>query len=407
MTARTCSFAFIVLALCALAADWPQFLGPNRNGASSETGLLSSWTGAGPKVLWKVEGGDGYSGIAVAGGKAYTQVQRGGDELLVALDANTGKEVWKHKLSPAYKNQYGNGPRSTPTIEGGKVYVRSINGPLVCLEAGNGKVVWQQDLFKDFNAKNIDYGIAASPLIEGDLVLALPGSGGGLTAFNKTTGKLAWKVAEDSAAYSSPIAMTVGGKKQLIFFTAAGVVALETADGKELWRVPWKTDFDCNIATPLIVGQKLFVSSGESVGCAMLEPSLSGAPKVVWESKGPKSTMMNYWSTCVLHDNHLYGMSGEYGGPVSLVCIDTAKGERVWAQERFGHANLTLADGNLYIVTVKGELVVAPATPKGYQEKGRATILEGAKHINAPAIADKKLYVRDLKSIVCVDIAGK
>ena len=391
-------------AACALAADWPQFLGPNRTGASSETGLLTTFPSGGPKVLWKVEGGDGYSGIAVAGGKAFALVQRGGEELLLALDAKSGKEVWKHKLGGAYKNQYGNGPRSTPTVDGGKVYVQSASGPLVCLAADDGKVVWQHDLIKLYGGKNIDWGLSASPLVVDGLVLALPGETGGVAAFDKTTGKLAWHTAKDKAAYASPMVLNVGGKKQIVCFTAVGVLALNPA-GKEQWRQEWKTDYDVNIATPLPVGDRLFVSSGENVGCALLAPSAEGKAEVLWESKGPMSVMKNYWATAVLHDKHLYGISGEYKGVTNLNCVEAASGKLAWSKERYGHVNLTLADGHLYILTIDGELVIAEANPKAYTEKARAKVLAAAKYVNAPAIADKKLYAKDGASIICVDIA--
>src|SRR5262249_7229407 len=152
-------------------------------------------------------------------------------------------------------------------------------------------------------------------------------------------------------------------------------------DGKELWRMPWKTEFDVNICTPLVIGDKLFVSSGENVGCAMLSPSASGNPETLWESKGPKSVMKNYWATAVHHDKHLFGISGEYEGVVNLNCVDAASGKPVWSQERYQRANITLADGHLYILTIDGNLIVAPASAKGYQEKGKAKVLEPAKYI--------------------------
>jgi outer membrane protein assembly factor BamB len=388
------------------AADWPQFLGPNRNGSSPETGLLTKWGAEGPKVVWKVEGGEGYSGIAVVRGSLYTVVQRSGEEVLLSLDVKNGKEVWKRSLGPAYKNQYGDGPRSTPTVDGERLFVQSATGGLFCVEAATGKVLWQHDLFKEYKAKNLSWGVSASPLVDGDLVMTMPGDPGGVVAFNKQTGKQVWKTADDKAGYSSPVTMTAGGKKQAIFFTAVGVLAVEPADGKELWRVPWKTEYDVNIATPLVIGDRVFVSSGENVGCAMLAPAASGPPKVLWEDKGPKSVMKSYWATAVYHDKHIYGCSSEHDPPAFIRCVNAETGKEVWSTNRFPMCNLTLTDGHLYIVTVPGELIVAAATPKGYEEKGRAKVLNKLdRQVNSPTIADKKMYLRDFKSIICLDIA--
>jgi outer membrane protein assembly factor BamB len=391
------------------AVDWPQFLGPNRDGSSPEKGLLTTWPAAGPKVLWKVDGGIGYSGIAVAGGKAITLVSRGGDELVLALDIASGKELWKTKSGPTFVEDQGSGPRSTPTIDGKRVYVQSASGPLLCLEADSGKIVWQVDLLKEFAAKNITWGLCASPLIVGDLVLAEPGGkGAGVAAFKKETGKPAWKLGDDGAAYASPVSVNVGGKPQVIFFTATGLLAVEPSAGKELWRVPWHTEYDCNIATPLPVGDQLFVSSGEKVGCALFKLG-AAKPSTVWESKGAGSVMITYWANAVVQDKHLYGIAGEYNIKYpDLRCVNLSDGKQAWTQSKFGKANLTLADGHLFIATVDGDLVLAAATPKEYQEKARVKkLLNNDRFSTAPTIADKKLYLRDSKSIMCLDIAGK
>jgi outer membrane protein assembly factor BamB len=395
------------ITLAAAAADWPQFLGPTRDGSSPETGLLTTFPASGPGVLWKVEGGDGYSGISVSGGRCYTLVQRNNEELVVALDAATGKEVWKYRLGPAYKNRYGDGPRSTPTVDGKQLYVQSANGPVVCLDAATGKEVWRTDLFQTFKTKNISWGLSASPLIDGNLVLVMPGDPGGVAALDKTTGKTVWHTAKDKAGYASPVVLNVGKKKQIVFFTGNAVLGIDPAGGKELWRETWKTAFDVNIATPLVIGSQVFVSSGENVGCALLEPAGSKV-KTIWDSKGSdnvKPVMKNYWATSVHYQGHLYGLSSEHDPPANLRCLDAATGKIVWEKERFPMCNLTLADGHLFILTVEGDLVVAAASSRGYQEKARARVLQKARYVNAPVIADKKLYARDEKSILCLDLA--
>ncbi len=393
------------LVLPAGAADWPNWLGPARNGTSLEPGLLTNWPAAGPKVLWKVPGGDGYSSVAVVGNRACTLVQREGAEMVVALDAATGAEKWSQKIAAAYKNSYGNGPRSTPTIENGFVYAQSVTGPLVCLKADDGSIVWQHDLLKEFGAKNITWGLSASPVIDGSLVLAIPGAkGAGVAAFDKKSGKLAWKLGDDVAAYASPVPVTVGGQRQLIFFTAAGLLASST-EGKELWRVPWPTEFNCNICTPLVVGDHLFVSSGEEVGCAMFHLSAGGSPEVAWESKGPASVMLNYWANTVEHNGYLYGLSGEFSKKIHLNCVDAKTGKLQWSHKDFGKGAITLADGHLFITTKKGDLVLVRANPQKYEEKARVSML--GENRTSPTIAEKRLFLRDRENIYCLDIAGK
>lgn len=395
----------VVLAAGARAADWPNWLGPNRNGTSPETGLLTTWPSTGPKVLWKAPGGDGYSSVAVADARAITLVQRGGKEIVVALDAVKGKELWTTPLAPEFKNSYGNGPRSTPTIDGNFVFVQSVTGALACLKADTGTVVWQKNILKEFGGKNITWGLSASPLVEGSLVMVLPGAkGAGVAAFDKKTGALAWKTGSDKAAYASPIAVSVDGKRQVIFFNAAGLLAVTPDTGKELWRVPWTTEFDCNIATPLVIGDLLFVSSGEDVGCAMFKLKGDTAPDVVWQSRGKKGAMTNYWANAVVHEFHLYGFSGEFDKRIDLNCVDVKTGAVKWSRPDFGKGSVTLADGHLFITTKKGDLVLVRATPERYEEKARVARL--GENRTVPTLANKRLYLRDKKDIYCLDVGA-
>lgn len=396
-----------IATLTASAADWPNWLGPNKNGSSPETGLLTTWPAGGPKVLWKIDGGDGYSTVAVAKGRAITQVQHGGAEYVLALDAAKGTKVWETKIAPEYKNNFGDGPRATPTIDGNSIYVYSPSGLLACLDAEKGGITWSVNLLTEFGGKKVDYGLSASPYVEGDLVYAIPGGkGAGVAAFDKKTGKLVWKTGDDKAAYATPMSVTVGGQKQIIFFTASGLLAVTPDQGKELWRVPWKTGYDCNICTPLLVNKDLlFVTSGEENGCTMFKLSAT-APEIAWESKGGKSVMLNYWANAVEHNGYLYGISGEFNEKLMhLHCVDAKTGKLMWAQKNIGKAAVTLADGHLWITTKKGDLVLVAANPMKYEEKGRAKLF--GENRTSPTIADKRLYVRDRKMIYCLDIAGK
>jgi outer membrane protein assembly factor BamB len=398
--------AALLAPAAAPAAEWPHWLGPNSNGSSPETGLLTRWPDKGPKVLWKVPGGQGYSAVAVAGGRAITMVQRPEGELVLALDPATGKELWKTKIAPPYRNKFGNGPRSTPSIEKGLVWVQSVSGPLVCLKADNGEIVWQHDLLKEFKAENIQWGLSASPLIEGDMVIAIPGGkGAGVAAFDKKSGKLLWNSTDDKAAYASPMAVTVGGKRQIIFFTAPGLFAVEADSGKELWRIPWVTEFDVNICTPLVIGQYLFVASGEQVGSTLFDLKAPGKPKAVWESKGKKGVMTNYWANAVEHDGYLYGLSGEFDKVIDLNCVELKTGKLMWSKKGFGKGAITLAQGHLFIATKAGDLVLVHANPKGYLERSRVRMLGDNRTV--PTLADRRLYVRDLRNIYCLDVAAQ
>ncbi len=396
-----------LLALAAVAgADWPHWMGPNDNGTSPETNLLTTWPKQGPKVLWKVKGGDGYSSVAVVGGRAYTLVQRANKEWAVALDVKDGKEVWATPIGPAYKNMFGDGPRSTPAVEGNRVYVQSVHGPVLCLDAGKGEVVWQKDLMKQFGGKNIDWGLSASPRIDGDVVLVIPGApGASVAALHKSSGEIAWKAGDDKAAYASPAILKVGDTRQAIFFTANKLWAVDDATGRELWSVPWVIEYRVNICTPLVVGQRLFVSTGEKAGCAMFEPQAKGPPKVVWEKKGPKSTMLNYWANSVVHGKHLYGLSGEFDKSIDLNCVDLDTGNLVWSQKKFGKGAITLAAGHLFITTKAGDLVLVEATPTAYREKARLVEYLGENR-TVPTISNGKMFLRDREHIYCLDITA-
>jgi outer membrane protein assembly factor BamB len=396
----------LLLASLVRADDWPHWMGPRSDGTSAEKGLATTWPDAGPKVLWKAAGGDGYSAIAVAGDRAITMVQRGGKELVVALDADAGKELWSTPLGPAFKNANGSGPRATPWIEGDRVYVQSVSGPVACLDAKTGTIVWQKNLLKEFGAKNITWGLSASPVIDGNILLVIPGAkNAGVAALDKRTGETLWKTGSDKAAYASPVVADVGGVKQAIFFTAAGLLGVSLDKGAELWRIDWPAEFDCNIATPLLLpGNKLFVSSGEGNGCALLQLQPMGAPKTVWESKGKNSVMICYWATPIAHEGHLYGFAGEFDKRIDFRCIDLADGKVKWSKEGFGKGALLYADGQLIATTKAGDLVLVRATPTAYEERARVELLGSNRTV--PTLSRKRLYVRDLANILCLDVGS-
>ena len=393
------------------AADWPQFLGRTRNGISSETGLLDKWPEGGPKVLWRAPGGVGMSGLAISGGRLLTLVQKDGQQIVLALDAVTGKPHWQTPVASEYKNQMGNGPRATPAISGDQVFVFTGEGILAALAVRDGKVQWSHNVVEDLKGKPAEYGMACSPLVVGEHVIVTAGvPGAAVVAYEKKGGKLAWKAGDDPAGYSSPALLHVGGREQIVAFTGPSAIGLAPNTGALLWRYPYVTDFDCNIATPLAVDGKVFVSSGENHGSALLSLEKSGdefAVKEAWTSQGAASVLRNEWQTSILLDGHLYGFDnvGSAGPVTHLTCVNAAAGKRVWQQPRFGKGNLIAADGKLWISTMKGELVVVRATPRAYDELGRGEFVGSTRQ--APALADGRLYLRDDAEIVCLDISAK
>ena len=401
------SFTLLLLALAvstATAADWPQFLGPDRSGISQETGLMKGWPNDGPKEMWRVKGGVGMSGIAISGGKAMTLVQKDGKQWLLALDAKTGKKLWETPLAPEYENQMGNGPRGTPAIAGDQVFVYTGEGMLIAASVKDGKMLWQHHPVKDFGGAPADYGMSCSPLVVGSQVIVTPGAAGAaVVAYDTKSGKLAWKAGDDPAGYSSPALLKVGGKEQIVVFTGASAIGLAPGSGDLLWRYPYETEFNCNIATPLAVDGRVFISCGENHGCVLLDVS-GKEPAVVWESQGSKSIFKNEWQTAIQLDGHLFGFDnvGSAGPVTHFACIEAATGKPTWQKARFGKGNLIAADGKLFLSTMKGELVVLAASPKGYEELGRATILGTTRQ--APALSNGLLYLRDDKEIVCLDV---
>lgn len=388
--------------------EWPQFLGPNRNGISSETGLIDAWPEGGPKELWRAKGGIGMAGLGISRGKLLTMVQREGQQQLIALDAESGEPQWETDIAPAYRNQMGDGPRGTPTIAGDQVFVFTGEGILAAVQLSDGKLLWSHNVVKELKGKQADYGMACSPLVvEGQVIVTAGAPQAAVVAYDAKSGKLAWTAGDALAGYSSPALLNVGGREQIVAFTGGAVLGLEPGKGTVLWQHDFETDFGCNIATPLAYQDQVFVSAGENHGSALLALKPAGDEfKVseVWSSLGPKSVLRNEWQTSILLGDHLYGFDNVGGaGPIShLTCVNAATGKPAWQEARFGKGNLIAAEGKLFMSTMKGELVVAVASPKQYEELGRKIVI--GKTRQAPALAGGRLYLRDDKEIVCLDV---
>lgn len=411
-----------MLAMAATAAAaWPSYRGPQGDGTTAEKVARTTWPSAGPKKLWTAETPTGFSSFAVADGRAYTLVQRDLDgvptEVCLALDASTGKELWAAPLKIAKydgggndgtgDNKGGDGPRSTPTVAGGKVYVMGANLDLHALDAATGKTVWSKDLVAQHGGRNIQWKNAASPLLEDGLIyVAGGGEGQALLALKADTGDVVWKGQDDKMTHATPVAATIHGVRQIIFFTQSGLVAVSPKNGSVLWRYnfPYRIS---TAASPIVYKDMVYCAAGYGVGmgCAKILKKGNGfEAEEIWRKEGDKVT--NHWSTPVVKDGHLYGMFSfkKYGkGPVT--CLDMATGEVRWSEDGFGPGNLILTGGDtLLALSDKGELVLIAASPDKYKELARADVLDG-KCWSTPVLANGTIFARSTKEGVAVDVS--
>ncbi|MBL8798307.1 MAG: PQQ-like beta-propeller repeat protein [Planctomycetia bacterium] len=390
----------------AVSGDWPQYRGPRRDGISLESGLLEQWPAEGPPVLWKVAGGPGFSTMSVAGGRVYTAIQADDQhEAIVCLYESTGEEIWRHRYPGHFTEPFsGVGPRSTPTVTDGKVYAVGSRGQFFCLDAQTGAVVWQTDLLQTFKAEQPEYGYSFSPLVDGDLVFVQPGGnhGNSIAALDRRDGKLVWKAFDDRPGYSSPIVAEIGGKRQVVCLTAEHALGFALADGKLFWKFSWPCFRDCNVASPIAAGDYVFISSGYNRGCGLLEitagPDGNQQAKSVYEH----NRMRNHFSTCVLHQEHLYGFDDNF-----LVCMALRTGKVLWKQRGYDKGTLLLANNQLIILGERGKLALADASPEAFKLRSQFQITD-TRCWSMPVLANGKLFVRDEATIWCLDLrAGK
>jgi outer membrane protein assembly factor BamB len=387
---------------------WPQFLGPRRDGVSSESKLAVQFPDSGPKIHWRIKGGVGMGGIAISAGKAYATLQESGRQKLIAVEANTGERLWAAELAPEYSNAMGDGPRATPTVDGNQVFAVTGEGIVVAVSRETGELQWKQDLPTMFECNPSEYGMSASPLVVGNLVVAAVGSmNAAIAALDRESGKIVWKAGSGPAGYSSPVQLKLGGVEQIVAFVGNNVFGADPQAGTTLWQYPYVTDYNCNTANPITVADKLFISSGENHGCVLLElkPKAGGFDATeVWQSQGGGSSFRCEWQTPVLIDGFLYGFDnvGSAGPITHLTCVEAATGKVAWSKSRFGKGNLIAAGKALLISTMEGELILANANPKSYEEFARAKVI--GKTRQAPALADGLVYLRDDHEIVCVDL---
>ncbi|MCX6345132.1 MAG: PQQ-binding-like beta-propeller repeat protein [Armatimonadetes bacterium] len=390
-------FAAMCVSGTLTAADWPQFKGPSANGFAPDTGINKNWTKTPPKVLWTTPmNDDGYAGVSVGGGKVFVINHEGSKDILRAIDIATGKDAWTYTYEDTDKANRGFA-RSTPIFDLGNVYSLSRLGILNCLKVKTGKLIWSRDICKDFNGKRPGWDYAYSPLIDKNKLIVMPGGpDAGVVALDKKTGKtVIWQGGSNVSSYATPVLATIQGKQQYVTFDAVGLAGVDVASGKQLWSFPWKTDCDCNAATPIVMGDSVYITSGYGHGCAMVDITAEGA-KGRWENK----QMQAQFASPIFYKGYIYGA----GDPNFLMCMDPKDGSIKWKQEGFGKGSIVGVDGTIIAMTGNtGEVVMVNLAPDAYKELGRIKPLEGDCW-TAPIISNGKLIVRDKKNIACIAI---
>jgi outer membrane protein assembly factor BamB len=385
----------------ARADDWPQFLGPTRNGISLEVGLLQSWPKDGPKVAWQKDVGRGFSGPAVAGGRLILFHRLGEEEMVECLNATTGKLLWRFAYPTEYVDDFGmdDGPRATPLIADKRVYTLGAEGRLHCLELETGKKIWDRSLNSDYQARKGFFGVGTSPLLEGNLLLVnVGGTEAGIVGFSKDSGKEVWRATHHEASYSSPVVATFNGRRLAIFLTREGIVFLDPLTGnvKHSQRFRAAIHSSVNAATPVVANDCVFFSALYGTGALALRVHKDRFEQL-WKNNDSLSC---HYSTAIHHDGFIYGIDGGLEGDAQLRCVELTTGRIRWGKDRFGRASMILAEGRLVCLNEHGELLLVEANPGAYQEKARAALLLTPCR-SQPALADGLLYARDPKKLVC------
>ena len=385
---------------------WTDFRGPGRLGIYDEMPILTVWPKTGLKRLWKQPVGGGYASFTIAGGLAFTIEQRRDMEVVAAYDVATGREKWKNSWKAHFSESMGgDGPRSTPVHDEGRIYALGAEGELRALEAATGKLVWNKNILTDNGAANLTWAMAAAPLIADGKVIVQPGGqpGKSVVAYDKLTGDRVWSALDDEQAYASPILATLAGKRQLVVVSALRVVGLTIDEGKLLWEIPWVTEYNASSTYPIVVApNRFFISAGYDHGAAVVEltpDALDGkfTTRVAWQNK----KMKNKFNNSVLFQDHVYGLDEGI-----LACVNIETGEQKWKGGRYGYGQILLASDHLVVLSEHGELALVKADPSGFRELAKFEAISG-KTWNNPAISGGVLLIRNAEEMAAFQLAAK
>ncbi|MEM6259339.1 MAG: PQQ-binding-like beta-propeller repeat protein [Planctomycetota bacterium] len=386
----------LLFSLNAAATDWPNWLGPNFDGTTTDAGFDPAFAKGGIDVKWSKDIGVGFTGVTVADGKAYTAGWKNGNTTFYAFDSKTGKEAWSHSFPTAkYDNLNVGGPSGTAAVSKGRVYHMARDGQLFCYDADNGNIIWQKNLTREYGVRVPRWGFSGSPLVLDDTVYLDIGK---IVALNKADGKEQWATKDYGPAYSTPALMTFEGKDYLAVFPSSGLYVLERDGGKQVAHKPWETSYGVHAATPVVIKDKfIFMSSDYNTGCALVEFTGNGV-KTIWENKNLKNQMC----TSIFKDGYLYGFDSS-----QLTCIDAETGREMWSQRGLGRGTVIMAGETLIVLSDKGEVLTVPASPRGYRPISKVEVIDGDDTIwTSPTLANGMLYIRGSRGkLVCIDVS--
>jgi outer membrane protein assembly factor BamB len=396
----------IVAAQSPVAIDWPQWRGPDRNGLSREVGLLKQWPPSGPRRVWSIADiGSGYGEVSIKGDRIFVQGAGGGQSVVFSLNRADGKRVWSRILGRSSDTANGNGPRGTPTIDEDRVYALTENGDLACLKAADATLVWQRNILKDFGARNPEWLISESPLVDADKVFVTPGGRGAtIVALDKMSGATIWTTKElsDPAGYASNIVADVQGVRTIMNLTAQAGVGVRASDGKLMWRYRKAANDSANVATPIFADNKVFYTSAYGTGGGLLALTAQNGEVRADEVYFTRN-MQNHHGGVLLVDGYLYGFNNSI-----LTCLDFETGKMMWRDRSVGKGSLTYADGRLYLLSEDNVVGLAEASSVGYKELGRFTIPDTGRPSWAhPVVSGGRLYIRNQNTLTSYDVRAQ
>jgi outer membrane protein assembly factor BamB len=388
--------------------DWPQFLGPDRNGVYAGPALAETWPKDGPPKVWEISVGEGFAGPVVVGDRLILFHRRGSEEVVESFDTKSGKSQWRFAYRTNYRDDFGfdEGPRSVPVVANGRVYTFGAEGQLHAIDLETGKAIWNVDTMKRFSVRKGFFGAAGSPLVENGRVIANVGGtdgakGAGIVAFNADTGEVLWTATDHQASYSSPVAGTFDGRRHVLFFTRNGLVSINPENGSIFFERPWRSrsQTSVNAATPLVIGELIFASATYETGATVMRLAANKLTEL-WASD---EVMSNHYATSVHHNGTLYGYHGRQEFNPSLRAVDLNTGKVRWNVDRYRAGSITLVGDRLMIARETGELVLAPASPDAFKPIAQARVIRGTLRA-LPAVSDGFVYLRNENTLVCLDL---